>query len=87
MLTLVLDRPVCSHYNFNYANNNTAWEEIIKILNETSIIHIVNVLSTQLCFLSHAVEKKQKILLKDNSKCLYSSYYARQDSKICLCIC
>ena len=60
MLTLALDRPVSSHYNFNYANNKTAWEAIIMILNETRIIHIVHILSTQLRFQSHAVEKKDR---------------------------
>jgi len=74
MLTLVLDRIVCSHYNFNYANYKTAWEIIIMILNETSIIQpCVHIICSTMSFESHAVEEKdRKYCCGDNSKCLYS---------------
>lgn len=65
MLTLVLERIVCSRYNFNYANYKTAWEVIIMILSETSIIQPCVHIIYPTMFLRESCSrvKRQKILL------------------------
>lgn len=61
MLTLVLDRIVCSHCNFNYANYKTAWEVIVMILSETSIIrHCMHIIYSTTFSKSYVVEKKDR---------------------------
>lgn len=60
MLTLVLNRMVCSHYNFNYANYKTAWEVIVMILNETSILQpCVHIIYSSVFLRSHVAEEKK----------------------------
>lgn len=70
MVTLVLGRIICSYCSFNYANCKTAWEAVVMILSETSIIeHYMRYLLNYVFKESRSREKRQKTLLKDNSKC------------------
>lgn len=57
----MLDRIVCSHYNFNYADYKTAWEAIVMVLNETNIIqHCMHIIYLAMFLKSRVVEKKDR---------------------------